>query len=344
MTMVLANSNTSQQTKQMNPVLLWLWGSVILVVCVIMLGGATRLTRSGLSITEWKPILGMIPPLNIDDWLNEFSKYQKTPEFLTVNAKITLSEFKFIYLMEYFHRVLARLIGFHILFGALYFWTKNKLNGFEKKVTVSLLVLTGLQGAMGWYMVKSGLVSDPHVSHYRLSAHLLIAFLIIAILLMAIFKRQCVTSKQHQQSYATKRWSALNLALVTITVFYGALVAGLKAGLIYNTFPLMEGQMIPFEWLDKTPLWTNFFENHATVQMLHRFLALSVLCMAVWGGIKKHTNYHFLIAVTVQVVLGICVLLYHVPVVLGTLHQGWAAIVFCAAMWQFLQSFQKTKT
>jgi cytochrome c oxidase assembly protein subunit 15 len=310
---------------------IWLWGLFILILAMIMLGGATRLTHSGLSIVEWKPISGIIPPFSLSDWMLEFENYKKTPEYLLINNGMSLDAFKSIFWMEYSHRLLGRFIGLYVLFPMLIFWAREKLTPHLKVTCVLFLLLIGFQGFLGWYMVKSGLVQDPAVSPFRLSIHLLMAFALTALTLNSIYRLNAIPHNLLESR--PSRWSVLNLILVIITVFYGALVAGHKAGLIYNTFPLMEGQWLPSEWNHLKPVWRNFFENHATVQFIHRQLAILVFlsgCIGIWK--QKITPWYGL-AIVGQVLLGIITLLYSVPVLLGTLHQGWAVIVFSMAFW-----------
>lgn len=317
----------------------WLWGFIGLLVAMIMLGGATRLTRSGLSITEWKPFLGIIPPLSDTAWLSEFNLYKATPEFKLVNSDMSLEDFKFIFWMEFSHRLLGRFIALYLLVPMIIFWWQKNLPSYLKSGIIWLIILIGLQGALGWYMVASGLVHDPHVSHYRLAAHLLMAFLIIALAISLVYPRHHVRIVQVR----APKWALWNVILVAITVFYGAMVAGLKAGLIYNTFPLMEGQLIPSEWLHLTPWWMNFLENHATVQWVHRMLAYSVFLSACIGFSQKWISFSYIVIVLTQLTLGVLTLVYAVPVSMGTLHQGWASIVFISAFWIY-QSHKHSET
>ena len=309
----------------------WLWGLFVLILAMIMLGGATRLTHAGLSIVEWKPITGIIPPLSLSDWILEFENYQKTPEYLLINKGMSLSAFKSIFWMEYSHRLLGRFIGLYVLFPMIIFWAQNKLTSHLKVTCLLLLFLIGFQGFLGWYMVKSGLTHDPMVSPFRLSTHLLMAFALIAFTLNAIYRLNAIPHELIEGR--PSRWSIANLFLVIITIFYGALVAGHKAGLIYNTFPLMEGQWLPSEWNHIKPFWRNFFDNHATVQFVHRLLAILVFSSACFGVWKQKISPWYGLAVLGQLLLGIVTLLHSVPLVLGTLHQGWAVVVFSMAFW-----------
>jgi cytochrome c oxidase assembly protein subunit 15 len=315
--------------KANKPFLLWLGGTCFLIWIMIVLGGATRLTHSGLSIVEWKPITGIIPPLNHADWQQAFHLYQQFPEYQQVNQHITLQEFKFIFWMEYAHRLLGRFIGIFFLIPLIWFW--RQLSSHFRKKSLFILGLGLLQGIVGWYMVKSGLYKDPVVSPYRLTLHLGLAFVLYGVvfwMLLEILERPTFSK------------GSLSIPIFTVfllqifTMLYGGLVAGHKSGLIYNTFPLMEGQWFPNEGFFYQPVWINFFNNAALVQWCHRFLAvlswLGVLSVFIYEykmGMSSYFTRLWLIVSTIQVVLGIITLLYQAPVFAGVLHQGWAVVV-----------------
>lgn len=345
------NTRPGQAKKQIS----WLLITCFLIWCMIMLGGATRLTHAGLSIVEWKPITGIIPPLSPDEWLAEFSKYQQFPEYLTNNPDMTLAEFQFIFWMEFAHRLLGRLLGLAFALPLVVFWAQGCLPAFVKRRSFFALFLGGAQGFMGWYMVKSGLVKDPHVSHYRLTVHLMLAIALFSLLLWTAFD---LTKKNHTSSDPASLTShstnstiqflgLLSCGMIILTIIYGGLVAGLKAGLIYNTFPLMGGQWVPSEWLDITPLYMNFFENPATVQWIHRGLAMTTFTLILITVIfclkqnrspssspsLRRASILWIHAAVLQVILGILTLLYMVPTSLGTLHQGTAVIVLATGLW-----------
>jgi heme a synthase len=323
------------------PIIFWLFSTCFLIWLMIMLGGATRLTHSGLSIVEWKPITGIIPPLNHLQWITEFEKYKQFPEYKLINQGMDLSSFQFIYLMEYAHRLLGRLMGLWFLLPLIYFWIRNRLSSMIKIHALIALFLGLSQGVLGWYMVKSGLVKDPSVSHYRLTAHLALAIALYGLLfwtgLELMYSPSTNKSKGEGELKLIKLLSLLCCGLIAITILYGGLVAGLKAGLIYNTFPLMGGQFIPSEWSFYHPLWINFTENAALVQWMHRWLALSSLGLILFTSFKvskfsrnsivRRIALFFCMAASCQAVLGILTLLYQVPVTLGTLHQGIAVVV-----------------
>ena len=302
----------------------WYVATFILIWMMVMLGGATRLTHSGLSIVEWKPIVGIIPPLSEQDWLIEFQKYQQSPEYIKINNGMLLSDFKFIFWMEFLHRLLGRLIGLVFFIPLIFFW-KN-LDASKKKKSLFILLVGSLQGAMGWYMVKSGLVNEPHVSPFRLTAHLALALAIMGFLMIM------VKDILQLPNIKTSKKTLLNTTVffITLTILYGGLVAGFKAGLIYNTYPLMEGQIIPDEFFHYQPLWINFFTNHASIQWIHRTLALLTFLHVYMFFVKSPSFYSRILMILTfcQFLLGILTLLYQVPVALGTIHQGMGALVF----------------
>jgi heme a synthase len=326
-------------------VALWLFTCCALVFAMVVVGGVTRLTHSGLSIVEWQPIIGTLPPLNDSQWQEIFAKYRLTPEFHQVNSKMGLAEFKGIYWWEYFHRLLGRAIGVVFLVPMLWFAARRSIPpGYTSKLA-GIFVLGGLQGAMGWYMVKSGLVDDPRVSQFRLTAHLGIAFAIFAAMLwaglsLAYPQRAALTARPQR---AVRAWAFAVAALVFVMALSGGFVAGIRAGLAYNTFPLMNGDIVPPEILMLEPWWKNFFWNMATVQFDHRLLAwlLAILVPTLWWKmraaqgvpLRARTGGHVLLALlTLQIALGIATLLLVVPVPLAAAHQGGAVLVFAAAL------------
>ncbi|MDP3543758.1 MAG: COX15/CtaA family protein [Elusimicrobiota bacterium] len=321
----------------------WLLLCSACVWVVLVTGGVTRLTHSGLSIVEWKPVVGVVPPLGDARWEAEFEKYRATPEYLKVNAGMSLAAFKSIYLMEYSHRLLARGAGLIFLIPFLYFAFKRALDRPLALKLTGVALLWALQGALGWYMVASGLVLEPRVSHYRLTAHLLAACLLYAVMLsIALELLRPADAAAGPRRPWLSRLSAVLVGLSFLTIGSGGLVAGLRAGLAFNTFPLVGGYWVPPYLLELRPLWTNFFENKLTVQYDHRVLAalLALTALAAWlGGLRARlprramTALHLLAAVTVaQFALGAFTLLYRVPVVLGAAHQGVALLLLGAAL------------
>lgn len=323
------NMNKATWTK------VWLAGTCFLLWLMVMLGGATRLTHAGLSIVEWRPLTGIFPPLNYKDWQHLFQLYQQYPEYQSVFPTMSLNEFKFIFWMEYTHRLLGRLIGIFFAVPMISLWRDLPFSLRSRGLVA--LALGGIQGIVGWYMVKSGLINDPRVSPYRLTLHLGLAFFLYGWVLWMLL--DSLSGKKAEKVKGS--WQAGSLLIFMgqlLTMIYGGLVAGHHAGLIYNTFPLMEGEWLPQEWDFYSPVWINFFKNEALVQWLHRVLAvvswLSLIGYWFFGRLKRKTQHltHWLIATTVQGILGITTLLYQVPVSLGVLHQGWAIVVLTTAL------------
>jgi cytochrome c oxidase assembly protein subunit 15 len=299
---------------------------------MVSIGGLTRLTNSGLSITEWKPITGVIPPLTGKSWQIEMQKYQKTPEYREYNFDITIDEFKKIYLIEYFHRLFGRFTGILFIVPFLYLLFSRKLSKQSLLILISVLLLGLLQGFIGWYMVKSGLADSPHVSHYRLAFHLFLAAIIFSFLWY-----EC-SPKPKLDITITKKilfFSYLLLFFTFIQIILGAFVAGMKAGLIYNTFPLMNGKLIPDEIFALNPVWMNFLQNQAGVQFLHRangiLIFIFVLILTIYFYMKKSNLKYFfnqfLLIILFQVLIGVFTLIYQVPIIIALIHQIIAFIV-----------------
>jgi cytochrome c oxidase assembly protein subunit 15 len=323
---------------------IWLLACCALVFAMVVLGGVTRLTQSGLSMVEWDPIMGIVPPLNDAQWEEAFHKYQQFPEYRDINREMTLEGFKGIFLVEYAHRVLGRSIGLVFLLPFLFFLFTGRIRRELVPKLVTMFVLGGLQGLLGWYMVKSGLVHRPHVSQYRLTAHLLTAVMIYGYILWV-----ALGLLSPRAAYAgnaavrgLRRFGRGITAAVVLMLASGGFVAGTKAGFAFNTFPLMNGHWVPEGVLGLHPWWRNLFENLATVQFDHRLLAL-VLCGLVvtfWlvarrRPLERPTRIGFnalLLMLAVQVTLGISTLLLVVPVPLGAAHQGGALVLFSLAL------------
>ena len=322
----------------------WLTLCGFMVFVMIIVGGATRLTHSGLSIVEWEPLVGTIPPLNQGDWDQLFDEYKTSPEYLQVNFGMSLDEFKVIFWWEYAHRLLGRLIGLAFIVPFLYFWVRGHLNPQLTRRLLAIFFLGGAQGAMGWYMVASGLVDDPRVSQYRLTAHLGIAFLIFGAIVWTVLS-VLYPSRSNLTPPIRRliRFSAVINLVIFIMVLSGGFVAGIRAGLAYNTFPLMGDSFIPPDILVLEPLWMNFFNNMATVQFDHRIIAytLIILISVFWYKLRRRdvpqravTAANTLLVLTaVQVGLGISTLLLYVPVILGIAHQATAALLLGVSLW-----------
>ena len=319
---------------------IWLWIVAAMVFAMVVVGGATRLTESGLSITEWKLVNGIIPPLDDASWQAEFANYQRIPQFAQLFPDMDLAHFKFIFFWEWGHRLLGRLLGVVMAVPLLWFWaTRQMSNALGVKLT-GVLALGGLQGFAGWWMVKSGLTERVEVSQYRLAVHLLLASVTFAAL---VWLATGLRESPFRRGQEGLRGIAVGLAgLVLAQIGMGALVAGLRAGLTYNTWPLMDGVFVPpLEHLARlSPLWTNFFENITTVQFQHRMTAYAVLALAVlqvalaWrigGGPLKRSAAIAGLAFC-QAGLGIATLLLAVPLWAGLAHQAVALLLLGMAV------------
>ncbi|APV51922.1 heme A synthase [Betaproteobacteria bacterium GR16-43] len=320
----------------------WLLACCALVFAMVVVGGVTRLTHSGLSIVEWQPLIGAIPPVSDAEWQAEFAKYKRTPEFKQRNFDMTVEGFKAIFWWEYIHRLLGRAIGVVFLLPFLYFLARRRLDRPLAWKLGGIFVLGGLQGALGWYMVASGLVDDPRVSQFRLTAHLTLAFLIYAAMFWVALG--LLQPNRHGAPWGARRLATGLVLLVFAMVVTGGLVAGIRAGQAYNTFPLMNGHFVPPEILMLQPWWKNFGYNMATVQFDHRIVAWSLIVLVplmwlwVWRSpaVSRRASWAataLLVAVAIQVALGIFTLLLRVPVELGAAHQGNAVVVLTCALW-----------
>ena len=323
---------------------IWLLICCAAVFGMVVLGGVTRLTGSGLSMVQWAPIMGILPPLSQAEWQETFSLYQQFPEFQLKNFNMSLDDFKSIFWFEYAHRLLGRGIGVIFFLPFLFFVFTGKVN---KSLTPKLLimfVLGGLQGLMGWYMVKSGLIDDPHVSQYRLTAHLSLAIIIYAYMFWVALNLLLPKTKISNVAEDSKlpQLAAIITGIIFITIMSGGFVAGTRAGFAFNTFPLMDGKLIPDGLFAVEPIWRNFFENIITVQFDHRVLAtlLFLLIPAFWLKARQFAlepmpqiSIHLLLAALVlQIILGISTLLLIVPVSLAAAHQGGAVILLTASL------------
>lgn len=321
----------------------WLLVCCVALLALVMLGGATRLTESGLSIVDWRPVTGILPPLDAAAWQAEFDRYRSSPQYALVNHGMSLAEFRLIFWFEYAHRLLARLLGALFALPLAWFWWRGRIPANLRWPLLGILALGAAQGYMGWFMVKSGLVDIPRVSAYRLAAHLGLALLIYASMLSLALRLLWPRSTgAGSHDAALRRFYRVLLALLAATIVYGAFVAGQRAGYGYNTFPLMAGRWIPEGLLALQPPWRNAFENPTLLQFVHRTLALGTLAF-VWGGwawlrFRLHDPGQRLALdvlagmALAQVLLGIATLLLVVPVSLGTLHQGGAVLLLSAAL------------
>lgn len=317
----------------------WLLVCCAMVLAMAVIGAVTRLTESGLSMVEWKPLIGILPPLSEAEWNRVFALYKQTPEFRIYNAWMDLEGFKRIFWWEWFHRLWGQLIGFVFLIPFLRFWVNGRIPRDLWPKLAGLFLLGGLQGVVGWYMVRSGLVDRPEVSHYRLALHLGMAILIYGLLLRTALGLLdplplAGWTPQARPLRAHARWA---LALAALTIVWGAFVAGTDAGLAYNSFPLMNGHWIPEEVGTLTPWWINPFENTAAIQLVHRALAVvtAVAVLALWLRVRaahlpgRAGAVAALAAglVVAQVGLGIATLLSVVWIPVAAAHQAGAILV-----------------
>jgi cytochrome c oxidase assembly protein subunit 15 len=319
----------------------WLFACCALVFAIVVVGGITRLTHSGLSIVEWQPVSGVIPPLDDAEWRAEFARYKTSPEYRLRNFDMTLEGFKGIFWWEFGHRLLGRAIGFVFLLPFLWFLWRRAISAPIAWRLAGIFALGGVQGALGWFMVKSGLVADPRVSSVRLAAHLGTAFLIYAAMLwlalglaLGFHRREPCPERGH---------AALLAAMVFVMVLTGALVAGIHAGAAYNTWPTMNGDFIPPGLWVIDPWWMNLVNNITLVQLDHRLLAYAIALAAftlAWRVLRDASSRKqerrwaraLAVAVLLQITAGITTLLMHVPIALAALHQAGAVIVFTCAL------------
>lgn len=336
-----------QKKTKSNRKLMRLWLGIVLlaIFTLVIVGGATRLTDSGLSITQWKPIHGVVPPLSLEEWNEEFDLYRQIPEYQQINKGMSLDEFKYIYWWEWAHRFLARGVG--VLFGVplLIFWIAGRVEKPVRWPLVGLLFLGGLQGFIGWWMVSSGLVDRVDVSQYRLAIHLTLACIIFAAIVW-VMRGLAPHSKDVSPTNSAHFWSVVLTFGVLFQIFLGGLVAGLDAGLAYNTWPQMDGAFIPQDLWVMEPLWKNVFESAKTTQFIHRmsayilwFAALYHMVACLKGGAgSTHARRSIVLfgLITLQAMFGIITLVLQVPFNWALIHQGSALIVlgFAVAHWR----------
>ena len=327
----------------MRSVRLWLWSVAALVFLMVLVGGATRLTESGLSITEWKPVTGVLPPLNEAAWLIEFEKYKQIPQYRELFPDMDLARFKVIFFWEWSHRLLGRLIGFAFALPLAYFWLRGRLSGALKLKLSGILALGALQGFVGWWMVASGLTKRVEVAQERLAIHLLLACLTLTAL---VWLARALKPRQGEAAPdALKRLASIFVWLVLVQIGLGALVAGLRAGLTFNTWPLMDGKFLPAlsELFAMNPAWSNLVDNVLTVQFNHRMAAYLValwaliVAFAARGEAAMGRSWVLAATVLAQVALGIVTLLWSVPIHAALAHQGLAMVV----LWMAVVSRQK---
>jgi heme a synthase len=328
---------------------LWLLGCCVMVFLMVVIGGITRLTESGLSITEWRPVAGILPPFGEAQWTAEFERYKAIPQYRAIHPGMTLAEFKGIFFWEYLHRMWGRLIGLVFAVPFLYFLARRRIPARLAHKLALIFALGALQGAVGWYMVESGLEGRIEVSQYRLALHLAMAVLIYAAMLwVALDLLEPRPGRPHPDptaragGWGLRAGASVVLLLAFVTMIAGSLVAGTRAGYLDNTFPLMEGAFVPPGFWRLAPWWLNGFENLAAVQFDHRLLAEAtfVSCAAVWlcawGRARDRrvlSALHALFAIACfQVALGIATLLLVVPLPLAVAHQAGAMLLLTAAL------------
>jgi cytochrome c oxidase assembly protein subunit 15 len=338
---MLSDSTLQQNNRQLA---IWLFIICAMIYGMIILGGATRLTESGLSMVDWKPIIGIIPPIGEEEWQATFEKYQQFPEYQKINKGrgMDLEGFKSIFYFEYGHRVLGRLIGIAFLLPFLYFLIKSKIHRKLTRRFITMFILGGLQGLLGWYMVKSGLVNIPSVSQYRLTAHLGAAMAIYMFIFWTALSLLRPTASNNTVPLKLTRKSIAVTCTIVIMILSGGFVAGTDAGFVFNTFPLMNGEFFPSFIYPEQPFYINMFEDLATIQFNHRMIAylLCLMIPALWFMSRRHELAKstrtvlnlFLIMLVIQVALGISTLLLVVPVSLGVMHQGGALLLLTLAL------------
>lgn len=328
----------------------WLYLGCFMIFIMIMIGGITRLTGSGLSITEWNVVMGTIPPLNEKDWSEAFNKYKEFPQFKLVNQEMNMSEFKEIFFWEYFHRLWGRLIGLAFIIPFIYFLIKKKFKREMSKKLIVLFALGALQGFIGWFMVQSGLQDQPSVSHYRLATHLMMALILYTYLLYLAFGMTSFPNKIQVNTHSKTALLISNtiIGIIFFQLFYGALMAGLKAGLYYPTYPTMNGQWIPSELWVLDGFFNNLFSNKATVQFIHRVVPILLgMCLVAFAIHKnRFKKYYYssslnkystasLIMFVIQFTLGIITVINckgHIPVTWGVAHQMGAIVLLTSCL------------
>jgi cytochrome c oxidase assembly protein subunit 15 len=336
--------SSTRQASHISAVKWWLISVAVLIAAMVLVGGATRLTESGLSIVEWKPVTGTLPPLNEGQWAQAFEGYKAIPQYRELNAGMSLAEFKTIFWWEWSHRLLGRVIGAVYLLPFLFFLWRSALNAELKRRLWLIFALGALQGAVGWWMVASGLSQRTEVSQYRLATHLVLAFVIFAAVVWTLRRL-----KPRPHAAASSRLKITGVALLALTflqLYFGALVAGLRAGRVYNTWPEIDGALIPSAarlWFEE-PWWRNLFDNALTVQFEHRMTAYALLALAVLHAIDAVRSrasaaviggaWWLVAAITLQAVLGILTLLHQVPIDLALAHQAVAIVVLTLAVLQ----------
>ncbi|MBB4085805.1 COX15/CtaA family protein [Sphingomonas carotinifaciens] len=335
---MLQPSAAFMSTARPRSIAYWLFGVAALIVAMVVVGGITRLTNSGLSITEWKPITGIVPPLNEAQWQAEFANYKRIPEYTTFNQHMTLAGFKAIFFWEYLHRVLGRVIGMAFALPLLWFWVRGRIPAGYKPRLVALLALGGLQGAIGWWMVASGLVERTDVSHIRLTVHLVTALVILAGIIWTAMDLMALRRSPLAAPARLTRGSGIVLALLFVQIVYGALTAGLDAGYAFASWPLMGDAWFPQGVPMASPALANAVDNPVVVQFIHRWFAFVAAAGLAWIAVRTarggalRTGAVVLALVGVQIALGIATLLSGVQIDVAVAHQLNAALLLIATV------------
>jgi len=335
--------------KENRYVIIWLLSGCFLIFIMVIIGGITRLTHSGLSMVNWDLIMGAIPPLNELEWQETFKLYQQSPEFQKVNFDYTLSDFKSIFFWEYLHRITGRLLGLVFIIPFIIFLIKGKLSKKLIKQSIVLFVLGAVQGAIGWWMVKSGLVKNPDVSHFRLSIHLIMAFLTCAFAFWVALP--LIYPEKREGNNKLFKFTSWIFVLIILQIIYGAFVAGINAGKVCNTWPKMCGEWFPYSITTLDPLWKNFVEGLHGVQFIHRILAVLIVIFVfyIWNKGRKAKQNHLqrkslnilLSLVLLQTALGVLTLVLVVPISLALIHQVGAFLLLMSVTFS-LFTFSKS--
>jgi len=323
----------------------WLYGVCFFIIVLVVFGGWVRLTRSGLSMVEWKIVVGSMPPISETDWQEAFFKYQQTPEFKIINETMTLDEYKFIYYNEYIHRMLGRFTGLLYVLPLFYFLYRRRITWRKSGIYLAIGLGFAGQGYLGWYMVSSGLVDIPAVSHYRLTAHLVTALSLLGLTFWAALNNVYGSNRPQNPAERTipKKMANFLVVVLLIQISYGGLVAGLKAGHASSTWPLMYGRLLPLDILNSMePWWHNLIESPPAVHYVHRWFAFAVLLVAIWlYTIVKNRNLLpptlkgsklMIWLVVIQISFGVSVIWFHVPLILALTHQGIAISLLLVAI------------
>jgi len=319
--------------RENKPLIIWVTSLLIALFTLVLVGGATRVTDSGLSITEWEPVIGVLPPFTLESWMIEFNKYKLIPEYSLINYQMTLTEFKVIYLWEWGHRFLARIVGLIALMPFIYFLIKKKLSNSQIIKASTIVFLIAVQGYIGWYMVQSGLTERVDVSQYRLATHLTMAFIIIYFSLFLLF--DILNIESNQKTVFSKVWSTSFVSLVFLQIFLGGIVSGLDGGLIYPTWPLMGNSFMPLDYWNIDLGFFNLFENRSNIQFNHRSLAYLILFFSIINIylyrkdkiLFKISNILFVI-ILIQILFGVVSIIYYMPWQTALLHQFFAIVLF----------------